>query len=72
MHIRGLVKDIVDHPEYRDEIMDFVKSKGGVDYAKARLQDYVDQAVMAIDILEDTMEKKSLVELAHFTAIRDN
>ena len=71
-HIRGLVKDIVGDPEYRDEIMDFVKSKGGVEYAKARLQDYVDQAVGAIAVLEDTVEKKSLVELAHFTAIRDN
>ena len=71
-HIRGLVKDIVGHPEYRDEIVDFVKSKGGVEYAKARLQDYVDQAVEAVAVLEDTVEKKSLVELAHFTAIRDN
>lgn len=71
-HIRGLVKDIVAHPEYRDEIMDFVKSRGGVEYAKARLQEYVDQAVRAIGVLDDTMEKASLVELAHFTAIRDN
>ena len=71
-HIRGLVKDIVGHPEYRDEIVDFVKSKGGVEYAKTRLQDYVDQAVEAVAVLEDTVEKKSLVELAHFTAIRDN
>ena len=71
-HIRGLVKDIEGHPEYRDEIVDFVKSKEGVEYAKARLQDYVDQAVEAVAVLEDTVEKKSLVELAHFTAIRNN
>ena len=59
-HIRGLVKDIVGHPEYRDEIMDFVNSKGGVEYAKARLQEYVDQAVHAIDVLDDTVEKANL------------
>ena len=71
-HIRGLVKDIVGHPEHRDEIMDFVKSRGGVEYAKARLQEYVGQAVEAIAVLADSVEKKCLTELAHFTAIRDN
>ena len=71
-HIRGLVKDIVGHPEHRDEIMDFVKSRGGVEYAKARLQEYVGQAVEAIAVLGDSVEKRCLTELAHFTAIRDN
>ena len=55
-----------------DEIMDFVKSRGGVEYAKARLQEYVGQAVEAIAVLGDSVEKKCLTELAHFTAIRDN
>ena len=68
--IRGLVKDIVEHPEYRDEIVTFVKSNGGLDYAVAALEKYVDIAVRAIDVLPDSYEKTCLVELAHFTARR--
>ena len=35
--IRSLVKDIPGHPEYRDEIVAFVKSNNGLEYAASRL-----------------------------------
>lgn len=68
--MRGMIRDIVDHPEYRDEIVAFVKSNGGLDYAVLQLEKYVDQAVDALSVLEDSRAKEMLVELAHFTARR--
>lgn len=69
--VRALVKDIPGHPEYRDEIVAFVKAGGGVKYAKKRLDDYVAQAVAALEIFPDSYEKECLANLAHYTAIRN-
>ena len=68
--MRSLVKDIVEHPEYRDEVVKFVKENGGLDYAAAELDKYVALAVRALEVLPDSYEKDCLVELAHFTARR--
>ena len=68
--VRGLVKDIVGNPEYRDEIVDFVKDNGGLEAARAELDAYVEEAVKALDVLPDCFEKECLVELAYFTAKR--
>ena len=69
--VRGMVRDIVGRPELRDDIVSFVKENGGLEYAKARLEEYVNEAVHALDILPDSREKECLVELARYTAIRD-
>ena len=69
--IRGLVREIKEHPEYRDEIVAFVKDNGGLEYAEAELEKYVWQAVQALEAFEDSYEKRCLVELAHFTAKRE-
>ena len=69
--IRGLVNDIVGHPEHRDEIVTFVKENGGLEYSRMRLGEYVEKAVRALDVLPDSQEKAFLVELAYFTARRD-
>ncbi len=68
--IRGMVKNIADHPEYRDEIVAFVKKNGGLEYSVNQLDKYVCQAVEALSVLPDSKEKELLVELAHFTAKR--
>ena len=68
--IRRKVSEIGEHPEYRDEIIGFVRENGGLEYSSARLQEYVDKAVMALDILPDSMEKHYLSELASFVAKR--
>ena len=68
--VRKMVRDIVDHPEYRDDIVAFVKSNGGLEYAVAQLDRYVAEAVEALSVLPDSQEKEMLVELAHFTAKR--
>ena len=69
--VRGMVRDIVGRPELRDDVVSFVKENGGLEYAKARLEKYVNEAVHALDILPDSREKEYLMELARYTAIRD-
>ena len=66
-----MVKDIVGKPELRDEIVKFVKENDGLGYAMSRLNEYVEQAVCALDVLPDSTEKSCLAQLAHYTAIRD-
>ncbi len=68
--VRSLVKNIVDHPEYRDEIIAFVKANGGLEYSVKQLDKYVGQAVEALAVLPDSREKEMLKELAYFTARR--
>jgi octaprenyl-diphosphate synthase len=69
--IRQMVRDIVGKPELRDDIVRFVKRNGGLEYAEAKLDEYVEKAVRALDVLPDSVEKNYLVELAHYTALRD-
>ncbi len=68
--VREMVKNIVDHPEYRDEIVTFVKDNGGLEYSVQQLDKYVAQAVNALSVLPDSKEKELLAELAYFTAKR--
>ena len=69
--VRALVKDIVGHPEHRDEILAFVKANGGMEYASERLDFYVNQAVEALAVLPESFEKTLLVKLARYTANRE-
>lgn len=68
--VRKMVGDILDHPEYRDDIVAFVKENGGLEYAMNRLDHYVDQAVKALSVLPESKEREMLEELAYFTAKR--
>ena len=68
--IRSKIADIMDNPQYRDEIVNFVRDNGGLEYAVSQLEIYVHKAVAALDVLPDSPEKKLLVELAWFTAER--
>lgn len=69
--VRGLVKDIVGHPELRDEIVSFVKENGGLEVAVARLESYVREAEDALSVLPESKEKELLIELARYTAFRE-
>jgi octaprenyl-diphosphate synthase len=71
LRVRTLVRDIVDHPEYKDEIVSFVRENAGLEYAERRLSEYVSKAVEALDVFPESKEKEFLVKLAHFTAIRE-
>lgn len=68
--IRSMISDILSHPEYRDEIVRFVKENKGLEYAVSRLNAYVDEAVGALSMFPESEAKESLTKLAHFTADR--
>ncbi len=68
--VRDQVKNIVDHPEYRNGIVAFAKACGGLEYSVNQLDKYVGQAVEALAVLPDSREKELLKELAYFTAKR--
>lgn len=55
----------------RDKVMAFVKEHGGVEYAQTVLEEYLARAVEALDIFPDTPERRKLVELAHYMAVRN-
>lgn len=69
--IRSMIRDITVHPEYRDDIVAFVRENGGLEYAESRLDHYVKSAVRALDTLPDSQAKDYLVELAYYTAKRN-
>lgn len=69
--IRTMVGDIAGHPEYRDEIVAFVRANGGLEYAEKELDRYVNEAVTVLDCLPESYEKTCLKELAYFTAKRN-
>ena len=68
--VRAMVSDIVSHPEHRDEIVQFVKDNGGLEYAVSRLNAYVEAAVGALKMFPESEARDSLIELAYFTADR--
>ena len=69
--VRRKVSDIASDPQYRDEIVSFVKENGGLEYAVRRLEEYIDDAVKALEVLPESYEKQYLVELAHYTGKRN-
>ena len=68
--IRRKLCRIDDHPEYGGEIIEFVKSEGGIGYARKRLYEYVDNARIALRPFGNMQEVEMLGEIAEFTADR--
>lgn len=69
--IRGMIRDIHDHPEYCDEVRAFVVERGGVEMAAARLDGFIEQAARSLDVLPDSKARTFLVELVRFNAFRN-
>lgn len=68
--IRRKLCRIDDHPEYGGEIIEFVKTEGGIEYARKRLYEYVDNARIALRPFGNMQEVEMLCEIAEFTADR--
>ena len=68
--IRRKLCRIDDYPEYCGEIIEFVKSEGGIEYARKRLYEYVDNARIALRPFGNMQEVEMLGEIAEFTADR--
>lgn len=68
--IRKMVSKVDIHPEYRDEIVDFVRTNGGIEYAKTRMDEILDGALKDLEILAPSAEKEYLVALTKYVGDR--
>lgn len=68
--IRGMIREIHNHPEYCAEVREFVLEGEGIEYASACLDEYIASAEKALSPLPDTREKEMLVEIARYNAFR--
>lgn len=68
--VRGKILHIHEHPEYCAQLHSFVIERGGIEYAAARLQEYIDKAVDALRPVPDSPARDALVEIARFNAFR--
>lgn len=66
--IRNIVRNI--DKAGRDDVIEFVRREGGIEYAQNVLDDYVAKAVSALDVLPASEEKERMVSLAKFIALR--
>ncbi len=69
--IRSMVKDIHEHPEYCDQVRDFVRDNGGVQYAEDVLEDYIERAVRVLDILPQSAARDALKEIVRYNSVRN-
>ncbi len=52
------------------EVVDFVKHKGGIDYAKARMNDYKNEAERILKSFPESAERESLLKLLNYITTR--
>lgn len=68
--IINLVKNHNEEPDKVSEIIDFVRSSGGMDYASGQMEIYQDEAFKILDDLPDNNSRKALQQLVRFTTER--
>ena len=69
--LRDMVRGIDEHPEYCGQLRCFVLENGGLEYAAARLDDYIKEATAALDVFPESPGKECLASLAGYNAIRN-
>lgn len=69
--LRDMVRGIDEHPEYCGQLRGFVLENGGLEYAAARLDDYIKEATAALDVFPESPGKECLASLAGYNAIRN-
>lgn len=68
--VRGKVREIHSMPSYRDEIIEFVRKNGGIEYATRKLGEYIRDAVDSLSVIEDCKDKDYLAEVAYYVGNR--
>lgn len=68
--IRRMVSEVDVHPEYCSELRDFTISAGGIEYASAKLDEFIRRAISALAALPDSMAKDYLEQIARQNAYR--
>lgn len=72
---RSILRTISKHNKNTNKIkvvVDFVQSKGGIDFATKTMYDYKDKAIDLLSVYPDSDAKKSLIELVNYTIERNN
>ena len=69
--IRRKMREIPEHPEYCTEIHDYVMENRGIEYASAKLMEYVEVSLGALDAFENSPEKEYLAQIAEYNALRN-
>jgi octaprenyl-diphosphate synthase len=67
-----MVKNESDRPEKVREIIAFVKTKGGLEYAETKMKEFASRALEILEILPDSQAKSRLADLVAFTINRKN
>lgn len=68
--VRRKVSEILDHPEYCEQVRDVVMKCGGVEYAQNVLSELIDKAKSSLDMFPETKAKRILMDLADYTSMR--
>jgi octaprenyl-diphosphate synthase len=69
--MRAQVGRISDNPDLADPVRQFVLGHGGVEKARAEMDEYIDEAVFCLEELPETVEKSYLAKLARFVGERN-
>jgi len=57
--------------KYVNEVIDFVKKSGGIEYTQNKMMEYRDRAMQIISEFPDSTHKKSLIGLIDYTILRE-
>ena len=68
--IRELVRHIGEDATGAEAVRDFVVEEKGIDYAAARLDEYILKAERALDVYPDGPAKRYLIDIARYNAFR--
>ncbi|MBO4263603.1 MAG: polyprenyl synthetase family protein [Bacteroidales bacterium] len=68
--LRGRIRQVAAHPDYCEEIRRFVLERGGLAYAAKRLDDYVQEALTALEVFPPSPERDALEQLTRYNADR--
>lgn len=66
-----IIEDKDFTPEHVDELIAFAKTKGGIEYATSKMEEYRNKAVELLNKLPESEAKKSLLILADYIIDRD-
>ncbi|WP_428236776.1 polyprenyl synthetase family protein [Gracilimonas sp.] len=69
-HIRALMKKRKKSSKNVEDIVDFVHSNGGMEYAKQSMYDYANEAIEGLKTVPDSSAKQDFADLIHFVITR--
>ncbi len=68
--IRQMINSVHEHPEYAAALEAFVQERAGVEYAEARLKEYVDAALQALEALPPSADRDVLAYIVGMNSER--